>query len=155
MSLLLLLPGGQPVAGGVTGTATWEQAAASWSAVGTESFEASGAFLQAPAAWEAVGAESLNATATFSQAAAAWEAAGLQIQPVTGTGTWVQTASWAAVGFTPAIEPPVGRTVKPTKRRVFTRDAIFEQAPPSWAAVVSVTNPIPEDIEELMLVGVL
>lgn len=78
----------------VTGTATWEQAAATWSATLTERITATATFAQT-STWDATASERFTSTASFVQAAATWDAAALE--RLTATAEWVQgAASWDA-----------------------------------------------------------
>lgn len=65
------------------------------------------AFGQAAATWSAVGSEKLTATATFSEAAA-WSATGTSILPVSATAAFAQSTVWAAT--VDHVIPPVSIT---------------------------------------------
>ena len=153
----------------VTGTATWDQVAASWDATAAEAFSGIASFDQAPATWDAVASERFTSTAEFVQAAATWDAAALErltaiadwLQtaawdasadvaggPVTGTATFDQAAAtWAASAFTPSAEVDVGAVEmrRPPLDIVpsVAAAATFQQAPATWGAVMDVNNDEP------------
>jgi hypothetical protein len=79
-----------------TGTASFDQQAASWQAAALESFDATASFVQAPATWLAADSEIFNATATWDQAGATWAA--VASLAFTATGSFDQAAAaWSAV----------------------------------------------------------
>jgi hypothetical protein len=145
MSLLLLFRG-EAAAGGVTATATWTQAAASWSATAKETIPGTATWSQ-DASWAATAKEAVRGTATWGQTAS-WDAAGQVIQDVTGTATWEQSASWSAVGETPLPEPPPGAAtvtgrgarIRPRRQPVMVGTASFAQRPASWRAEMDVSD---------------
>jgi len=147
---------------GVTGTATFSQAAATWESTATEQLDATAAFLQAPAAWDATGSEEIAGTATFSQDAATWTASDLQ--PVSGTATFNQeAATWDASATAPTepTAPAVSggsynryvkwrtpkRLYKPKPKAKVKRPpqivavASFVQQPARWRAEMHVRQP--------------
>jgi hypothetical protein len=145
MSLLLLFRG-EAAAGGVTATATWTQAAASWSATAKETIPATATWTQ-DASWAATAKEAVRGTATWGQTAQ-WAATGQVIQDVTGTATWEQSASWSAVGETPLPEPPPGAAtvtgrgarIRPRRQPVIVGTASFVQEPATWRAEMTVND---------------
>jgi hypothetical protein len=167
MSLLLLFRG-EAAAGGVTATATWDQAAATWSATAKETIPGTATWEQT-ATWEATAKEAIPGTATWSQDAswaatgqsvvdvtatatweqtAVWDATGQVLQDITGTATWEQSASWSAVGETPLPEPPPGAAtvtgrgarIRPRRQPVMVGTASFAQRPASWRAEMDVSD---------------
>jgi hypothetical protein len=167
MSLLLLFRG-EAAAGGVTATATWDQAAASWSATAKETISGTATWTQS-ASWAATAKEAVRGTGTWNQTAtwnaegqslldatgtatweqsATWNAPGQVIQDVTGTATWEQSASWSAVGETPLPEPPPGAAtvtgrgarIRPRRQPVMVGTASFAQRPASWRAEMEVSD---------------
>jgi hypothetical protein len=178
MSLLLLLRGRQAGAGGVTGTATWEQTAtweatakeairgtatwsqdASWAATAKETARSTATWTQS-ASWAATGQSLVNVTATAAwEQSAIWDADGQVLQNVTGTAAWEQAQSWAAVGNGGATQVSGFESRRPQKIRLdqtphLFATASFEQQPASWSARMTVDRS-PVDIEDLILVGVL
>lgn len=93
MSLLILFPASQGESP-TTGTATFAQTG-SWAAVQTERIPATATFAQS-ATWAASASERITTTASFGTVAV-WDAVGASIQPVTGTGDFAQTGSWAGL----------------------------------------------------------
>jgi len=140
--------------------AAWAQAAAGWSAQAAEAIPAAATWSQ-DATWDAVGqsAEDVTAAATFAQSAT-WEAEASHTAAgeITTAGTWVQaSAAWAA-SATEAAAPQTfeirsTRWVKLQKRRYMS--AAWGQAPAIWAAEMTVKVPRPDEVEELLLVGLL
>ena len=131
--------------GGVTGTATFSQAAATWESTATEQFDATVAFLQAPAAWDATGSEEIAGSATFEQAAATWTAS--DQQAVTGTGAWEQGAAAWDASATSVYDVPAPSPGGSRFREVWRRppspihlQASFVQRPASWRAEMRVDN---------------
>lgn len=157
MSLLLLLRSRQEV--GVTATAEWVQAPASWAATASETITGTAAFSQAPAAWSATVSEQIGATASWVQAPASWIASESDL--VNSTGEWTQSNSWAAElsqvlqqgggGF--AGRRPMPFRPAPEIQLVTVR-ASFVQQPAQWSADMDVDR-MPADIEDLVLAGVL
>lgn len=108
--------------GPITGTATFVQAAASWSASGSERLPSTAAFTQAAASWAATASEKDPSTATFVQPAASWDAAASEKLP--STAAFTQAAPiWSAVASTPSAANDA--------------TASFVQAAGSWAAIAS------------------
>ncbi|HKR49467.1 MAG TPA: hypothetical protein VJT72_07780 [Pseudonocardiaceae bacterium] len=98
----------------VTGTATFEQAAASWAATASERFTSTAAFVQAAATWDAAALERLTATASWVQTQS-WDATAQVANPVSASATWEQTQSWEA-----------------NAAEKFTSTASFAQAAAAW-----------------------
>lgn len=144
----------------VTGTATWEQALSSWSAVSSERFSATASFAQS-ASWAATAAERFTSTAAFSQVAAIWDAAGVErllatadfvqtpaewaatgqvLNDITGTAEWTQTASWEALTLerllaTVDFAQPIAAWDAAVNQQLIANPAAWEQPAATWDAV--------------------
>jgi hypothetical protein len=111
----------------VTGTATFDQAAASWLATESEIFTGSAAFIQTQV-WDAAALERFSGTASFDQTQAwlglvnevysgaaafdqsqSWDATGsIPTGPYIGTASFTQTQDWSAQAAVPVTVEPGG-----------------------------------------------
>lgn len=123
---------------------------------------AHGDWAQAAATWSATGSEAFTGTASFDQAAASWDATGTVAADITGTATWDQAAAtWSAAGTTAEAQPePIpgfrGGTqlrpfiAPPERQRRYAATASFAQAPASWHAEMTHSD---DELSLLLLVA--
>lgn len=133
--------------GSITGTATWAQAAASWSGTVAEKDPATATFAQAAATWAATIADKNPTAGTFAQSAASWDAAASE--KFASTAAFTQAAPvWSASASVPAASNGSTATFvqaaaswSASASEKFPSSASFAQAAGAWAATVSEKNP--------------